>query len=85
MYCLRESNNLINKIHERALRIAYGDYKPNFNALLEKDSSISIHQRNIQTLATEVFKTKNDLNPNFKKDVFNSVNHNLSYPNPKMD
>ena len=55
MYCLGESNNLINKIHERALRIAYADYESNSNALLEKDNSISIHQRNIQT---EVFGTK---------------------------
>ena len=90
MYCQRESNNLINKIHERALRIAYGDYESTFDALLEKDGSVSIHQRNIQTLATEVFKTKNNLNPSFMKDIFNSVNHshntrsqNLSYPNPK--
>ena len=90
MYCQRESNNLINKIHERALRIAYDDYESTFDALLEKDGSVSIHQRNIQTLATEVFKTKNNLNPSFMKDIFNSVNHshntrsqNLSYPNPK--
>ena len=90
MYCQRESNNLINKIHERALRIAYGDYESTFDALLEKDGSVSIHQRNSQTLATEVFKTKNNLNPSFMKDIFNSVNHshntrsqNLSYPNPK--
>ena len=26
MYCQRKSNNLINRIHERALRIAYKDY-----------------------------------------------------------
>ena len=58
MYCQRESNNLINKIHERALRIAYGDYESTFDALLEKDGSVSIHQRNIQTLATEVLKQK---------------------------
>ena len=58
MYWLRESNNLINKIQERALRIACGDNESNFDAFLEKDSSIPIHQRNIQTLATEAFKTK---------------------------
>ena len=90
MYCQRDSNNLVNKIHERALRIAYGDYESNFDALLEKDNSISKHQRYIQALATEVFKTKNDLNPSFMTDIFNYVNHshntrnhNLSYPNPK--
>ena len=39
MYCHRKSNNRINKIHERALRIAYGDYVPDFDSLLEKDES----------------------------------------------
>ena len=90
MYCQRQSNNLINKIHERALRIAYDDYVSNFETLLEKDAALSIHQRNIQTLATEIFKTKNDLNPSFMKNIFCPVNHkyntrnvNLSHPNPR--
>ena len=75
MYCQRQSNNLINKIHERALRIAYNDYVSSFEALLEREDSISIHQKNIQTLATEIFKTKNDLNPSFMKNIFCPVGH----------
>ena len=42
MYCKRQSDNLINKIHERALRIAYKDYTSDFKALLEKDCSVKI-------------------------------------------
>ena len=61
MYCQRKSNNLINRIHERALRIACNDYESNFNQLLEKDNSVTIHHRN--TLATEIYKTLNNLNP----------------------
>ena len=90
MYCQRQSNNLINKIHEGALRIAYNDYVSSFEILLEREGSISIHQKNIQTLATEIFKTKNDLNPSFMKNIFCPVGHkyntrhqNLSYPYPK--
>ena len=30
MFCQRRSNNLIDKIHERALRIAYNDYESDF-------------------------------------------------------
>ena len=90
MYCQRQSNTLINKIHERALRIAYNNYVCSFETLLEKDGSLSIHQRNIQSLAIEIFKTNNVLNPNFMKEIFRPVNHNyntrrdnLYLPNPR--
>ena len=45
MYCQRKSNNLINRIHESALRIACNDYESNFNQLLEKDNFVTIHQK----------------------------------------
>ena len=90
MYCQRKSNNLINKIHERSLRIAYNDYFSDFNSLLEKDNSITIHQRNIQALTLEIYKTLNHLNPSFMKEIFHlkhqhfsTRNQNLAYPNPR--
>ena len=90
MYCQRQSNTLTNKIHERALRIAYNDYVSSFETLLKKDGSLSIHQRNIQSLAIEIFKTNNDLSPTFMKEIFHPVNHNyntrmhnLYLPNPR--
>ena len=81
MYCLRQSNNSINKIHERALRIAYGDYTSTFSDLLRKDDSVTIHERNIQALALEIFKTKNDCNPGFMKTIFSPVQHNFNTRN----
>ena len=89
MYCQRKSNNLINRIHERALRIAYNDYLSDFKVLLEKDNSVTIHQRNIQALTLEVYKTLNDLNPGFMKEIFYLKQHDyptrnqqIVYPNP---
>ena len=41
-------NNKINKIHERALRIAYKDYVSSFDILLERDKSVTIHTKNLQ-------------------------------------
>ena len=52
MFRSRSLNNKINSLHERALRITYGDY------LLKKDNSVSIHHTNIQALATEMLKLK---------------------------
>ena len=81
---------MINKIHERALRIAYNNYILDFDSLLEKDNSVTIHQRNIQTLTLEIYKTLNNLNPDFTKEVFCFKPHkyptktqNLVYPNPR--
>ena len=89
MYCQRKSNNSINKIHERALRIAYNDYVSDFKSLLEKDNCVTIHQRNIQALTLEIFKTLNNLNPIFMNEIFhakeltyNTRKQNLVYPNP---
>ena len=90
MYCQRRSNNLINRIHERALRIAYNDYTSDFESLLQKDNSVTIHERNIQGLTLEVYKTMHDLNPVFMKEIFspkqhrhNTRNEELTYPNPR--
>ena len=71
MYCQRKSNNLINRIHERALRIAYSDYVSDCNTLLAKDDSVTIHERNIQALILEIYKTISGLNPSFMTNIFN--------------
>ena len=70
MFHSRKLNNRINSIHESALRIKYKDYKFSFNELLQKDNAVTIHQRNLQALATEIFKIKNDLSPEIIKEVF---------------
>ena len=51
----------INKIHERALRIVNVDNNSSFDELLKKSGSVSIHRRNIQQLAIEIYKALNKL------------------------
>ena len=63
-------NRKINYLHERALRLVYEDYTASFEGLLSRDKSVSIHHRNIQKVAIEMFKVKNDLSPKFIKDLF---------------
>ena len=57
-------------MHLRALRIAYRDYESDFETLLKRDSSVTVHQRNLPLLMVEIYKTKENLNPEFMKDIF---------------
>ena len=70
MFHSRTINNKINRLHERALRIVYSDFKSSFEGLLMKDNSFSIHERNIQSLAIEIYKFLNGLSPSFLNNVF---------------
>ena len=65
MFHSRTINNKINRLHERALRIVYSDFKSSFEGLLMKDNSFSIHERNIQSLAIEIYKFLNVLSSSF--------------------
>ena len=85
-YCLlvwmfhgREINRKINHIHERSLRIVYRDYNSSFKDLLQKDNSVCIHHRNIQSLAVELFKVKVNLSNTIMNDIFPTrvLNYNL--------
>ena len=75
MFCSRNANNKINKLHERALRIVYDDYNSKFEELLTKDGSFTIHQQNIQTLAIEMFKIYNRFSQIAFLDLFNQYNN----------
>ena len=65
----RSLNTQINNIHHRALSIVYRDHTSSFETLLKKYGSISIHHRNIQLLATEIFKTLNNLSPSIMSEI----------------
>ena len=63
-------NAKINGLHERALRVVYGDRKSSFEELLKKDKSFTVHEKNIQKLAVEMYKVKNNISPIPVQDLF---------------
>ena len=79
MFHSRKANNKINYIHERASRIFYKDNESSFENLLKKDNSVCIHHKNIQPLAIELFKVKNNLSNTIMCDIFETrnINYNL--------
>ena len=62
MFYSQVMEHRINKIHEMTLTlIDPNQHQLTFQELLEKNKTISIHQRNLQTLATEICKAKNKI------------------------
>ena len=76
MLHLRTMNNKINRLHERSLRIVYSDQSSTFEELLERDKTFSIHHKNVQSLAIEIYKFVNDLSPEIMNSVFNLKENN---------
>ena len=70
MFHDRGLDNKINKVHERALRIVYEDDVSTFKELLQRDNSLSIHHRNIHSLAIEIYKSKNNIGPVILNAIF---------------
>ena len=70
MFHNRTLDHKINHLHERALRMVYKNDLLTFEELLIKDGSVSIHHRNIQFLAIELYKSKNNLSPACMNEVF---------------
>ena len=74
MFCSRKLNERINSVHKRALRTLYLDYCSTFAELLEKDKSVTIHQRNLQLLAVEMFKIVRKIGPELMREIFKYSN-----------
>ena len=66
----RAENNKINRLHERCLRIISKYKASTFEQLLEKNSSLSIHTRNLRFLVVEMFKVVKGLAPTIINDLF---------------
>ena len=79
MFHSRKLNNRINRLHERALRVVYNDDKSSFEELLTKDESFTVHERNIQTMAIELYKVAYGLSPKIMNLIF-PLKDQIIYP-----
>ena len=70
MFHSRQINHKIKKLHERVLGIVYNDHFSSFEELFSKDKSVTVHQRNLQILATEMYKILNVLSADIMQDIF---------------
>ena len=86
MYCSREMDKKINRIHKRALRLIYLDHTSSFEELLSKDGTVNIHQRNIQLVAIEMFKVLKEIGPELVRNLFvvDRSNQNQPFRKPNI-
>ena len=69
MFYSRRTNNKINRLHQRALRIVYDDDVSIFDQLLAMEKSFCIHHQNIQRLLIEIYKVLRDISGNISKEL----------------
>ena len=72
---------MINKIHERTLRLILNDHTSNTDTLLQNNNDTCNHHRNIQTLMAEIYKVKNNLNPPVMDFIFERRNNTYNLRN----
>ena len=70
MFSSRQSNNLINKVHERSLTLIRNDENSSFETLLQNINDITVHQKILQILMTEIYKIVKGEAPAIMKNFY---------------
>ena len=70
LFCSNTSQKRLEKVNERALRLALSDYTSSYKDLLVNAESTTVHIHSIRLLALEIYKTLHNLNPAFMKNYF---------------
>ena len=70
MYTSHYLNNALSNIHDRALRLIYNDHEKSFNSILTDCNVKTIHQKNLEFLAIEIYEFQNGLSSPIMNDIF---------------
>ena len=76
-----KSTAKIEKIQKSCLRMILNDNTSDYQTLLEKSKKPSMETKRLRNLATEIFKTVNNLNLSFMKNIFTSKENANVRPN----
>ena len=69
-FSFQQSNDLINKVHESSLRLITNDQNNSFKTFLQNNKDMTVHQRNLEVLVTEVYKIINWEAPAIMRNLF---------------
>ena len=78
MLCGKQDYLGIETTHNKVLKIVYSS-KECYEELLICNNEVSIHIKQFHTLATEIYKTLTDKNPDFIKTIFQLKKYLIAY------
>ena len=75
----RQNYNKIKHLHERCLCLIHDDKLSSYEVLLEKDGSVSIHLKNIRSLAIEMLQIKHGHSLEIVSDIFTQTTQHYNF------
>ena len=69
-FCSQKSVKKNEKVQERSLRTILSDFENDYEILLQKTDNQKMEVKRMRNIAVEIFKTMNNLNPEFMKNIF---------------
>ena len=75
----RQNNIKIKNLHKRCMRLIHNDKLSSYEELLEKDGSVSVHHKIIQSLAIEMFQIKHGHSPEIVSDIFTQTTQHFNF------
>ena len=72
----KKSLDKIESLHKRALRFLLNDYVSSYEQLVETSGECNMNIRRLRFLYIEIYKTLNDLNPSFTKEIVEKSDEN---------
>ena len=70
-FCSCESSQKkTEKSQKLSLGLVLDDYESDYGNLIEKNGTTTMEIKKLRTLATEIFKTINNINPSYMKSIF---------------
>ena len=70
MFCRKNDMKNVTKVHKRALRTIHNNFILNYEELLVLDNGFTIHQKHLQCLMIEIFKSIHGDGPLIVKELF---------------
>ena len=78
MFCRKNDYLKIEKIQYKFLKSFYNSSE-SYEELLVRSNEVSIHQKHLRALATEIYKSLADINPFYKTIFYNKRNPLIIY------